>query len=116
MKFKVSYKPLWKLLIDREMKNSELRERAKISPSTFYKMKNNENVTTDTLMKICSTLECDISDIIECIEGEHNMNIKSDVVAVSLFSGAGGLDIASFMAGVPVISSTDFEKDCIETL
>jgi len=72
MKLKVSYKPLWKLLIDREMKNSELRQKAKISPSTFYKMKNNENVTTDTLMKICSTLDCDISDIIECIERKHN--------------------------------------------
>lgn len=38
------------------------------------------------------------------------------VVAVSLFSGAGGLDIASFMAGVPVVSSTDFDADCIQTL
>ncbi len=44
------------------------------------------------------------------------MNINKDIVAVSLFSGAGGLDIASFLADVPVISSTDFESDCIETL
>ena len=42
--------------------------------------------------------------------------MKSDVVAISLFSGAGGLDIASTMAGVPVISSTDFDSDCIKTL
>ncbi len=42
--------------------------------------------------------------------------MKEDVVAVSLFSGAGGLDIASFYAGVPVISSTDFDSDCIQTL
>lgn len=41
---------------------------------------------------------------------------KGDVVSISLFSGAGGLDIASFLAGVPVIMSTDFDKDCIETL
>lgn len=40
----------------------------------------------------------------------------NDIVAVSLFSGAGGLDIASFLAGVPVISSTDFDHDCICTL
>lgn len=39
-----------------------------------------------------------------------------DIVAVSLFSGAGGLDVASFLAGVPVISSTDYDSDCIETL
>ena len=42
--------------------------------------------------------------------------MNEDIVAVSLFSGAGGLDIASVMAGVPVISSTDFDSDCIETL
>ena len=39
-----------------------------------------------------------------------------EIVAVSLFSGAGGLDVASFMAGVPVASSTDFDSDCIQTL
>ena len=42
--------------------------------------------------------------------------MNEDIVAVSLFSGAGGLDIASMMAGVPVISSTDFDSDCVETL
>ena len=42
--------------------------------------------------------------------------MNSDIIAVSLFSGAGGLDIASFMAGVPVVSSTDFDADCIQTL
>lgn len=42
--------------------------------------------------------------------------MSENIVAVSLFSGAGGLDIASFMSGVPVISSTDFDEDCIETL
>jgi len=44
------------------------------------------------------------------------MSVNKDIVAVSLFSGAGGFDLASFMAGVPVIVSTDFDKDCIETL
>jgi DNA (cytosine-5)-methyltransferase 1 len=42
--------------------------------------------------------------------------MKEDIVSVSLFSGAGGLDIASFMAGVPVVSSTDIDQDCIQTL
>ena len=42
--------------------------------------------------------------------------MSKDIVSVSLFSGAGGLDIASCMAGVPVISSTDFDADCIQTL
>ena len=42
--------------------------------------------------------------------------MSKEIIAVSLFSGAGGLDIASFMAGVPVVSSTDFDADCIQTL
>ena len=40
----------------------------------------------------------------------------SNLVSISLFSGAGGLDVASFLAGVPVVSSTDFDSDCIQTL
>ena len=41
---------------------------------------------------------------------------KMIIGAVSLFSGAGGLDVASFLAGVPVLSSTDFDDDCIDDL
>ena len=52
------------------MKNFELMEKANISKSTFYKLKNNENVTTEILLRICSVLECDISEIVECVEAE----------------------------------------------
>lgn len=48
------------------MKNIELMEKAKVSKSTFYKIKNGENVTTDVLLRICNVLECDISEIVEC--------------------------------------------------
>lgn len=65
---KLSYKKLFKMLIDIEMKNTELMEKAKVSKSTFYKIKNGENVTTDVLLRICNVLECDISDIVECVE------------------------------------------------
>lgn len=65
---KLSYKKLFKLLIDIEMKNTELMEKAKLSKSTFYKIKNGQNVTTDVLLRICNTLNCDISDIVECVE------------------------------------------------
>ena len=62
---KLSYKKLFKKLIDIEMKNTELMEKAKVSKSTFYKIKNGENVTTDVLLRICNVLECDISEIVE---------------------------------------------------
>ena len=65
---KLSYKKLFKKLIDIEMKNTELMEKAKVSKSTFYKIKNGENVTTDVLLMICNVLECDNSEIVECVE------------------------------------------------
>lgn len=67
---KLSYKKLWKLLIDRDIKHKDLIIEAGIGRSTFYKLKNDENVNTETLLKICKVLECDISDIVECIDKE----------------------------------------------
>ena len=64
---KLSYKKLFKRLIDIEMKNTELMDKAKVSRSTFYKIKNGGNVTTDVLLRICDVLECDISEIVECV-------------------------------------------------
>ena len=60
-----SYKRLFKKLIDLDMTNNELMEKAKVSKSTFYNMKNGQNVTTDVLLRICNALECNIEDIIE---------------------------------------------------
>ncbi|EEU04028.1 helix-turn-helix domain-containing protein [Enterococcus cecorum] len=65
---KLSYKKLFKRLIDIEMKNTELMDKAKVSRSTFYKIKKGENVTTDVLLRICDVLDCDISDIVERVK------------------------------------------------
>lgn len=65
---KLSYKKLWKLLIDRDIKHKDLIDKTDISRSTFYKLKKDENVTTDVLLKICEELNCDISEIVECID------------------------------------------------
>ena len=56
----VSYKKLWKLLIDRDMKKKDLLAAAGISQSSLSKMGRNENVNTDMLVKICKALSCDI--------------------------------------------------------
>lgn len=63
-----SYKRLFKKLIDLDMTNNELMEKTKVSKSTFYKMKNGQNVTTDVLLRICNALDCDIEEILECVE------------------------------------------------
>ena len=64
----ISYKKLWKLLIDRDMKKKDLREAAGISTASMAKLGKNENVTTDVLVKICKALKCDISDIMEIVD------------------------------------------------
>ena len=67
----VSYKKLWKLLIDRDMKKKDLCEAAGISHASVAKLGKNENVTTDVLVKICTSLKCCISDIMQIIETER---------------------------------------------
>ena len=56
MKRKMSYKKLWKLLIDRDMKRTDLRKNAGISSSSLAKLGKDENVTTDVLLRICDSL------------------------------------------------------------
>ena len=61
----VSYKKLWKLLIDKDMKKKDLCAEAGISHASIAKLGRNENVTMDILVKICTVLQCDIGDIME---------------------------------------------------
>ena len=61
----VSYKKLWKLLIDKDMKKKDLCERAGISPASVTKMGRNGHVTTEILVKICTALDCRIEDMVE---------------------------------------------------
>jgi len=63
----VSYKKLWKLLIDLDMKKKDLAEIANISQSSIAKMNRGEHVSMDVLLKICAALKCDVGDIIEAV-------------------------------------------------
>lgn len=63
----ISYKKLWKLLIDKDMKKQDLRTAAQLSSSTVAKLTHGENVSTAVLLKICAALQCDISDIMEVV-------------------------------------------------
>lgn len=67
----ISYKKLWKLLIDKDMKKKDLYTAAKVSPALVAKLGRNENVTTDVILRICTALKCDISDIMEVIPDEN---------------------------------------------
>ena len=63
----VSYKKLWKLLIDHNMNKSDLGKKAKMSPNTIAKLGKNESVSLDILVRICEVLDCDIGDIVEVV-------------------------------------------------
>ena len=69
----ISYKKLWKMLIDRDMKKKDLIAQSGISQSSVTKMGRNENVSTDVLVRICKALNCDIGDIAEVILQENTL-------------------------------------------
>lgn len=64
---KVSYKKLWKLLIDRDMKKKDLQLAAGLSSTTIAKLSNHENVSMDVLIKVCTVLGVDVGDIMELV-------------------------------------------------
>jgi len=64
----ISYGKLFKILVDRKLKKGDLCKMAKISPSTVSKLSNGETVTTEVILKICTALRCDTSDIMEVFE------------------------------------------------
>ena len=68
----VCYNKLFKLLIDKNMKKTELRKVTGISPNTLTKFTNNEFVSMEVLVKICHALNCDFGDIVEVIKSPDN--------------------------------------------
>ena len=82
-----SYKPLFKLLIDRNMKKKELAERAGLSLATITKMgKEGTVVTTDVLVKICVALNCEIGDIVESLVKYNRNHQQNQEVILHIFS------------------------------
>ena len=66
----ISYKKLWKLLIDKDMKIKDLQKAAGISATSITKLGKNENVNTEIIEKICTALHCDVCDIMEMIDDQ----------------------------------------------
>lgn len=76
----VSYKKLWKLLIDKDMKKKDLQAQAGISWTSVTKLSKGENVSMEVLMKVCKVLKCNIGDIMDLIpeEGDTNGELKEE--------------------------------------
>lgn len=112
-KMNASYKKLWKLLIDRDLNKTTLQKMAGISSVSMAKLSKNENVTTDILVKICSALKCDFSDIMEMEElpGWREKDLFTTAVTMNedrpggfslgeLFCGPGGLAVGALTADI----------------
>ena len=74
----ISYKPLWKLLIDREMNKTDLRLQAGISANTITRMGKGEEVSLSVLNKICAAMKVGYNDIIEYVPEEDSNSAKED--------------------------------------
>ena len=70
----VSYKKLWKLLIDKDMNKTDLRLATGLSSATIARMTRSDSVSMEVLMRICSTLECDVGDIMELRPADARSN------------------------------------------
>ncbi len=68
---KISYNRLFKLLIDKGLKKTELAKLAGLTPGTLAKLSKNETVSMESLIKICTTLKCSFDDVVEIV-GEDN--------------------------------------------
>lgn len=80
LKLKINYNKLWKLLIDKGMNKTDLKNATGISSSTIAKMGKNEPVSMDSMLKVCKVLNCDIGDIVEvknseAVEQEEEMEM-----------------------------------------
>ena len=116
---KANYDKLLKILIDKKMTKTELRQKAKISSSTLAKIKKQEVLSDDVLNKICSVLECEVDNIVELVKDESEEyiveNDPNKLKVVSLFSGAGGMDMGFINAGFEVIWANDLLEDAVNS-
>lgn len=74
----ISYKKLWKLMIDHNMNKTELRKEAGLSTNVIAKLSKNDAVSMETLMRICKTLHCDVGDIVEVSTDLENANTNAN--------------------------------------
>ena len=116
---KANYGNLLKLLIDKKMTKTDLRKQAKISSSTLAKIGKQEMVSQDVLNKICSVLECKVDDIV-ALEKDENEEFKVTIdpnkpKVISLFSGAGGMDIGFMNSGFQIIWANDFFQEAVSS-
>ncbi|MBQ2840671.1 MAG: DNA (cytosine-5-)-methyltransferase [Oscillospiraceae bacterium] len=110
----VCYNKLWKILIDKNLKRTDLKECAGISFNVLAKMGKDETVSMESIEKICIALDCNVGDILEVVNDEKETTKKP--TTIELFAGAGGLALGIEKAGFDTISLIEVDKDAADTL
>lgn len=116
----ISYKPLWKLLIDRDIKKKDLCQMAGISPATITKMGKGGQISTSVLEKICSALHCSLNDIMETIPDppaviDTNVRIDQAPVDMVLTSAQTQVNRSTPFEGIDTDSLVDIRDVKIDT-
>lgn len=112
----VCYNNLWKLLIDKNMNRTELKEAAGISFNVLARMGKNEAVSFESIEKICNVLDCDIGDIISIVKEPQCKAETKSFTTIELFAGAGGLALGIEKAGFNTIGLIEVDKAASDTL
>ena len=112
----VCYDRLWKLLIDKKMNRTELKEASGISFNVLARLGKNEPVSFDSIEKICFTLNCNIEDVVEIKNEFSEENPQNRYTSIELFAGAGGLALGIEKAGFEALGLIEFDKDAADSL
>lgn len=115
-----SYDPLWETLYKKKISKNEFKEICEFSSNTISQLVNNKNTTVKTLDKICNKLNCSIEDIVMHVDNSESLfynpkfDIKTGLNTISLFSGAGGLDLGLKKAGFNIVYANDNYAPAVE--
>lgn len=115
-----SYAPLWETLYKKKISKNKFKKICKFSNNTISQLVNNENTTVKTLDKICNKLNCNIEDIVMHVDNSVPLfcnpkyDIKTGLSTISLFSGAGGLDLGLKKAGFNIVYANDNYAPAVE--
>lgn len=110
----VTYNKLWKLLIDKDMNKTDLKEASGVSFNVMARMGKNEPISFESIEKICAALNCNVGDIIDVTFTAPIP--QKQFSSIELFAGAGGLALGIEKAGFNSLGLIEIDKDASDTL